>query len=106
LGKCRIQKNIYYTDEQKFIEAAIKDKLVFDLDQGNTELRALYRVTLLKIHNVWFKRARTAEENRVKTYIRQKLISLPFFAKLDFQEFQKICEVARLHTIGPKEVLI
>lgn len=106
VGKCRVQKNIYYYDEQKFIDETIRDKLVFDLDEGITELRALYRVTLLKIHNIWVRRAKQAESNRIKTYIQQKLINLPFFAKLDFQEFEKICQVASLHTIGPKQVLI
>lgn len=85
LGKCRIQKSIYFIDEQKFLEDSIREKLVFNFDEGLTELKALNHVTLLKIHNIWFKMARQAYQQKMKTYIQTKLLAIPFFARLDFQ---------------------
>lgn len=34
LGKCKIQKQIYSIDEQRFIDINIRDRLVFNFDEG------------------------------------------------------------------------
>jgi hypothetical protein len=60
LGKCKIQKQIYAVDEQRYIDETIKDRLVFNFDEGETELRAINTVKLLKIHNIWIKKAKQA----------------------------------------------
>lgn len=36
-----------------------------------------------------------------KDYVRQKLLKIPFFQSLSFEEFSKILSVAKLCSIGP-----
>jgi signal-transduction protein with cAMP-binding, CBS, and nucleotidyltransferase domain len=61
---------------------------------------------LLKIHNIWVKKAREAYETNARAYIRDKLLKIAFFNKLTFEEFNKICQRAELHLLGPGEVLV
>ena len=34
VGKVRAQKNIYFVDEQHFIDDSIREKLVYNFDEG------------------------------------------------------------------------
>jgi hypothetical protein len=94
LGKCKIKKQIYSIEEQQFIDPAIRDRLVFNLDEGETEVRAINRVKLVKVHNIWVRRARQAVEAAERDYIRTKLVKIPFFSKLSFEEFSKLASKA------------
>ena len=85
LGKVRAQRNIYYVDEQHLLDDTIRDRLVYNFDEGETELRALSMpVTLLKIHKVWIRIAQQERLGKEKDYVRQKLLKIPFFQKLSF----------------------
>ena len=84
LGKCRIKKQIYAIEEQQFIDDDVRDRLVFNFDEGETELTAINPVKLLKVHNIWIKRAKEAVRTKQQQYIRNKLLKIPFFAKLSF----------------------
>lgn len=102
LGKVRAQRNIYFIDEQHLVDDSIREKLVYNLDEGETELKSLgMPVTLLKIHKVWIKIAEQERVAKEKDYVRQKLLKIPFFQKLSFEEFSKILQVGKLHSIGP-----
>ena len=39
--------------------------------------------------------------NDIQTYIKKKLIQIPFFARLTFEEFNKLCGLAELKDLGP-----
>lgn len=106
LGKCKIQKQIYSIDEQSFIDLSIRDRLVFNFDEGETELKAINRVKLLKVHNVWVKKARESHEASAREYIRNKLLKIAFFNRLSFEEFSRVCQKAELQVLGPGEVLV
>jgi hypothetical protein len=58
---------------------------VFNFEEGQTELKAINRVKLLKVHNIWVKKAKEAYETHAKAYIRNKLQAIPFFSKLSFE---------------------
>lgn len=79
---------------------------MFNFDEGETELRAINRVKLLKVHNIWVKKAKEAYEATAREYIRSKLLSIAFFNRLTFEEFNKICQKAELRILGPGEVLV
>ena len=64
---------------------------MFNFDEGETELKAINRVKLLKVHNIWVKKAKESYESTAREYIRNKLLSIAFFNKLTFEEFSKIC---------------
>jgi hypothetical protein len=58
------------------------------------------------VHNIWVKKAKEAYETNAKAYIRNKLLAIPFFSKLTFEEFNKICMKAELNVLGPGEALV
>ena len=90
MGCVRVQKQIFYYDEPRIVDDSIRDKLVFNLDEGTTEITALNNVTLVKVHKVWVKMAREAADTKKKQYIKSKLLKIPFFAELNFEEFDKV----------------
>ncbi len=50
--------------------------------------------------------ARNKAKEKDRKYMEEKLIKIPFFSRLTFTEFKKICDVATINTIGPNEVLL
>lgn len=59
LGKVRARHNIYFVDEQHLVDDTIKEKLVYNFDEEETELVALSSpVVLLKVHKIWIRIAR------------------------------------------------
>lgn len=74
---------------------------MFNFDEGETELKAINRVKLLKVHNIWVKKAKESYESTAREYIRNKLLGIVFFNKLTFEEFNKICQKAELRILGP-----
>jgi hypothetical protein len=107
LGKVRAQQNIYYVDEQHLVDDSIRDRMVYNFEEGATELRALGSpVTLLKVHKVWIRIAQQEQQGRQNDYVRQKLLRIPFFQALSFSEFSKVLAVAQLSSIGPGSTLV
>jgi len=55
MGKVRARRHIYYVDEQHLVDDSIRDKLVYNFDEEETELVALSTVSLLKVHKIWIR---------------------------------------------------
>lgn len=58
------------------------------------------------MHNIWISLAKKKHKEWTEDYIKQKLLSIGFFANLSFEEFHKIYKAATTMTMGPGDVLI
>lgn len=67
------------------MDGNIRDKLVFNLDEGNTIAKAAQPSSVLKVHNIWLKRAKESYEESCRKYVHDTLLNIDFFARLSFE---------------------
>ena len=105
-GGLVVQKGQHRFVENRYIGPGIEDQIFFNINEGEVTLSTLPSTCYLRVHRIWLERAKKQHKSDMEEYAKRKLMAVPFFANLDFPEFEKCYRSATIMVLGPGDVLL